>query len=170
MTMPPQFIRYFVFVTFILSTPTAWAVAAECARFDTPPIANCVEPRQRLNALEQNGCLGGDLDDNALTRAVTAALSTAGTPQAPGVSDEERRQSTAQALEQVAQSAATQRAAPSVGKINSACANAYSDSSPHSERRDQRSRVNIATTSRADMATKGYSDLRIGNTIPTQAA
>lgn len=111
MTMPPQLIRYFTFTAFILTTPAALAVTAECTRFDTSPIVNSVEPRQRLNALEQNGCLGGDLDDNALTRAVTATLSTAGTPQAPGVSDEERRQATAQALEQVAQSAATQRTA-----------------------------------------------------------
>ncbi len=111
MTMTLRFIRYFVFAAFILTTPAALAVTPECARFDMPSIVNSVAPGNRLNALEQNGCLGGDLDDNALTRTVTATLATAGSPQASGVSDEERRQATAQALEQVAQSTATQRAA-----------------------------------------------------------
>lgn len=111
MSMRLRLIRYLIFSVFILTTSTALAVTPECARFDTPPMISSVAPGNRLNALEQNGCLGGDLDDNTLTRTVTATLSTASSPQAPGVSDEERRQATAQALEHVAQSLTAQRIA-----------------------------------------------------------
>lgn len=105
-----RFTRHFVFALFILTTPAILAATPECARFDTPSISNSVQPRDRLNALEQNGCLGGDLDDNALTRAIITTLSTTGSPQTPGVSDEERRQATAQALERLTRSVAAQRA------------------------------------------------------------
>ena len=101
--------RPFIWVALILTTPVALAVNPECARYDAPPLYDSVGPRDRINALEHIGCLGGDRDDNALTRAVTAILSAAGSDQAAGVSAGERRQVTLQALDQIARSATAHR-------------------------------------------------------------
>src|SRR3569833_1631301 len=66
----------------------------DCAARDAPPIASTVAPRDRLNALEQNGCLGGSNDRDALTHEIVNALPDDHAPRSPGVSDDERRAAT----------------------------------------------------------------------------
>ena len=72
----------------------------DCASVDAPPIAS-MPHRDRLNALEQNGCLGGGNDTDPFTREIMGALPGGGTPHSPGVSDEERRAATLDALARV---------------------------------------------------------------------
>src|SRR3569832_1037182 len=47
----------------LLLPPSEQAQDFDCAALDAPPIASTVAPRDRLNALEQNGCLGGSDDE-----------------------------------------------------------------------------------------------------------
>ena len=74
----------------------------DCAALDAPPIASTVAPRDRLNALEQNGCLGGSNDRDALTHEIVNALPDGRAPRSPGVSDDERRAATLSALDRIA--------------------------------------------------------------------
>src|SRR3569833_1961093 len=74
----------------------------DCAALDAPPIASTVAPRDRLNALEQNGCLGGSNDRDALTHEIVNALPDGRAPRSPGVRDDERRAATLSALDRIA--------------------------------------------------------------------
>lgn len=76
----------------------AQAQDVDCAAIDG---ATAVAPRDRLNALEQNGCLGGDHDHDALTHEVMGALPDGRATRSPGVSDDERRAATLSALDRV---------------------------------------------------------------------
>ena len=70
----------------------------DCVALDT---AAAVAPRDRLNALELNGCLGGSHDKDALTHEVVGALPDGRTTRGPGVSDDERRAATLSALDRI---------------------------------------------------------------------
>lgn len=89
----------------------AQAQAFDCASVDTPEFAAGLTHRDRLNALEQNGCLGGANDTDALTAAVVAALPDGRTPPQLGVSDQERRAATLHALDRIAAAADAELAA-----------------------------------------------------------
>lgn len=73
---------------------TAQAQNFDCAAIDAPPIATTVAPRDRLNALEQNGCLGGRNDHDTPTHELVNSLPDGRKLHSPGVSDEERRAAT----------------------------------------------------------------------------
>src|SRR3569623_1748972 len=74
----------------------------DCAALDAPPLASTVAPRDRLNALEQNGCLGGSNDRAALTHEIVNALPDGRAPRSPGVSDDARRAAPLSALARIA--------------------------------------------------------------------
>ncbi len=96
----------------LLMLPFAtWAQDFDCAAIDAPPIAVAVAHRDRLNALEQNGCLGGDHDSDRLTHEVMDMLPDGRAPHSPGVSDEERRAATLRALDKLGAAVEAQIAA-----------------------------------------------------------
>lgn len=92
--------RAFIFFLWLLPV-AAQAQDDACAAIDAPPIATTVAPRDRLNALEQRDCLGGGLDNADLTRDIVSGLPDGRAPRSPGVSDEERRAATLQALDKI---------------------------------------------------------------------
>lgn len=103
----------FAFVLLLLGSTTAAAVTPECAALDDPAVIAAIQPPREhnlLNALEQQGCLGGSHDDGELSRAIAAILVTTGSGTVPGVSDGERRQATLTALDRLREAAAAQRA------------------------------------------------------------
>ena len=92
--------RAFIFLLWLLPV-AAQAQDDACAAIDAPPIATTMTPRDRLNALEQRDCLGGSLDNADLTRDIVSGLPDGRAPRSPGVSDEERRAATLQALDKI---------------------------------------------------------------------
>lgn len=90
--------RLLLRLSLLLLPLCAQAQAIDCASIDT---AAAVAPRDRLNALELNGCLGGGHDKDALTHEVVSALPDGRVTRSPGVSDDERRAATLSALDRI---------------------------------------------------------------------
>lgn len=107
--------RKFILVVALFSgsyfSLAAHAQEFDCAALDRPPLSERFAPRERLNSAEQNGCLGGKLDDAPVAKEVAADLVTQGTVVAGGVSPEERRAATLAALDRVIHSLESARAA-----------------------------------------------------------